>query len=203
MEPEGAEAGARDAGPRRHGACIEVEHGEGFHGEHVPGQPRAAGEAEGELGEAVLGGIVEDRAEGRGRDGAVRGEGEAAEDERRGDPQRGLGVGFVEGERVDAFEEPGDLLAEVAGHGGERDGGAGRDAGEDAAEEVLVEVGKAVGTLPGRGRGVTAAALARAAAHRVRRGDSEETGTEGFGLAVGWIRVRERCRLAWADYISP
>ncbi|RLN22102.1 3-hydroxyisobutyryl-CoA hydrolase-like protein 5 [Panicum miliaceum] len=75
--------------------------------------PLAAGEAEGELGEAVLGGIVEDRAEGRGRDGVVRGEGEAAEEERRGGPQRGVGVGLVEGERIDAFEERGDLLAEV------------------------------------------------------------------------------------------
>lgn len=156
MEPERAEAGARDVGPRGHGAGIEGEHGEGFQGEHVLGHPRAAREAEGELGDAVLGDVVEDPAEGRGRDGAVRGEGEAAEEDRRGGPQDldvgpvGRDVGLVEGERVDALEEPGDLLAEVAGHGGKRGGGAGGQAGEDVAEEVLVEVGKAVGTQIGR-----------------------------------------------------
>lgn len=94
MEPERAEAGARDVGPRGHGAGIEGEHGEGFQGEHVLGHPRAAREAEGELGDAVLGDVVEDPAEGRGRDGAVRGEGEAAEEDRRGGPQD-LDVGPV------------------------------------------------------------------------------------------------------------
>jgi len=195
VEPERAEAGAADVGPRRHGAGVEREHDEGFHGEHVLGQPRAAGEAEGELGDAVQGGVFDDGAERRGRDGAVRGEGEAADEERRGDPQRVREVGLVEGERFNAFEEPGDLVAEVAGHGGEPGGGAGREAVEDASEEVLGEVGEAIGALPGRGPHVTAAALAGAAAHRGRLGSRRRRRIGGMDPGSG---VRGRCKLQQA-----
>ena len=197
MEPERAEAGAADVGPRRHGAGVEREHDEGFHGEHVLGQPGAAGEAEGDLGDAVQGGVLDDGAERRGRDGAVRGEGEASDEERRGGPQRVREVGLVEGERVNAFEEPGDLAAEVAGHAGEPGGGAGREAVEDAAEEVLGEVGEAIGALPGRGPRVTAAALALAgaAAHRGRLGVRDGIGGMDPGFRVR--RVRGRCSKLW------
>ena len=42
----------------------------------------------------------------------MRGEGEAADEERRGDSQRVREVGLVEGERVNAFEKLVDLVSE-------------------------------------------------------------------------------------------
>jgi hypothetical protein len=195
VELERAEAGARDLGPAWHGAGVQGEHGERTDEEHILGQPRAAGQTEAEFPDSVPSGGLENGVERGGPDGGVRGDGEAAKEERPGVEQRLRELGLVEGERVDAVEEGGDAGAEVAGGSGKRGGGADREAVDDGAQDIIVEVGEAIGAHGGRAsaRGAAAAGASlagafagRGARHRSRRG-------EGLVRWGEWIWVRD-CR---------
>jgi hypothetical protein len=130
-----------------------------------------------------------------GPDGGVRGDGEAAKEERPGVGQRLRELGLVEDERVDAVEEGEDPGAEVTGGSGKRGGGADREAVDDGAQDIIVEVGEAIGAHGGRACARAAAAAGpshagpfagRGARHRSWRG-------EGLVRWGEWIWFRDCC----------
>lgn len=184
MELERAEARARGGAPSRERAGVEGDHGEGADGEEVLGKERAAGQADGELGEAAVGGGVEEAAErGGGEPAGLGGEGEAA-DEGRPRGERRERQGRVGDERGVDAAELGREDAEAAGEGGERDGLAGREAGEDGEDDVVGEAGEVV-VAPSA---AAAAALAWGSCHRCGAVESEgeEIFVDGSGGPPRW-----------------